>query len=128
MLYVINKIASYMLFIKLQRSFEHNEWFLTILYLTSIEFLILCPFIFFTTLYISQFTSLVVVPIVFFGSLVTLYILNKKVYEQSNKAIVYKLAYTYHKSDFNKIRLVVLGIFVVASSFFIGGMHLISKF
>lgn len=129
MMYLLNKIASYMLFVKLQRSIEHNEWFLTILYLTWIEFLVVCPFIFFIAVYISQFMSLVVVvPIIFFGSLLALYMLNKKVYEQSNKAIVYQLAYSYDKSHLNKIRLLVLGVFLSACSFFISGMHLISRF
>lgn len=116
-----------MLFIKLQRSFECNEWFLTILYLTSIEFLILCPIIFFTGIYISQLTNLIAIPIVFFGSLIILYILNRKVYEKKYKAIVYELAEEYDKIDLNKIRLLVLGIFLAACGFFIFGIHLVSR-
>lgn len=127
MMYLLNKIASYMLFVKLQRSIEHNEWFLTILYLNLIEFLVVCPFIFFIAVYISQFLSLVVVPIIFFVSLLALYMLNKKVYKQSNKAIIYQLVNRYDKSDLNKIRLLVLVIFLSACSFFIGGIHLISR-
>lgn len=125
MMYLINKVASYFLFTKLQNIFVNTEWFSTILFLSSIECLILFPFVFYISLYIAHFTSIVVIPIMFSGSCLLVYILNIKVYEKNNKAVVYELAFTYNKRDLYKVRLIVYGVLFAAMCFFIGGINLI---